>query len=569
VLLLVIVITLLLAQLESNGPSPKLVRINHTRSPYYDVSEEAGLRKVIVVACQALLLNDNMFLYLSAQQPTSGAKMPDIDGLSFDSQGTMICRRLHYWNWLERPLAPGPISDHHDGRHVSVSAFHARKYHRYITVEFFSGFNNLRMQLEIIFVIAHVLNRTLVLPPKEVISHNERPSLIEDFWDIKDMRKAIRVLTWREYAEEVGVPPSDIDDVPKFSKHFELKAAQSNMLPNWAPLNSVLMIPSIRACKERSNHAAYKFPSVVEFATKDRIQKLIELNSSYFTASHLHFMTRFDRKPPYRLFGLYYAFIYFADVRWHSYYVRLVRKYLHYRAEIANAASLMINHILHDNPLFPGFVSLHIRRGDFKLGYTSVMNSIENIIKEYAPLLERDKPSPREINRENLLYKIPLYLSTDESNFSYFDPLRAGFRVYQQPQLRKVLEVARLQLTNNTANSHLMWVMQNPDMLGPIEQMVCMGGKSFLGTMYSTFTAYIHRLRAHYPSDLALIQFHFPREMSYDRKIYFQHLPYLPEDGNLSLMSWATPGSWDPVNHGHPGPIWGREFIQGLYPLDY
>lgn len=500
--------------------------------------------------------------------------MPSIDGLSFDSQGANIRRRLHYWNWIKRPLAPGPISDHHRDRDVSVSAFHSRQYNRYITVEFFSGFNNLRMQLETIFVLAHILNRTLVLPPRHVISHNERPSLIEDFWDLGDMRKAVRVLTWREYADEAGVPYSEIDDVSKFSKHFELKAAPINMLPNWDPLNDVLVVPSIRACKEQGNYAEFKFPSLREFATKDRVHRFIQLNSSHFSASHLHFMTRFDRDPPVRLFGLYYTFIYFADVRWHSYYVQLVRKYLHYRSEIANAASLVIANILRENPLSPGFVSLHIRRGDFSVGYTSVMQPIDAVVREYGPLFDRDQPSPLGTMQlrgaDSFLYgKVPIYLSTDESNYSYFAPLRSGYRVYERSQLRAVLELARLLLANNTANKHLMWVMENPDMVGPIEQIVCMGGRSFLGTLYSTYTSYIHRLRAHYPVDLALAPRNLSQDIPYDRKFYFQHLPYLPEDGNLTLMSWAAPGAWDPVDHGRPDAIWGREFAQGLYPLDY
>jgi hypothetical protein len=62
------------------------------------------------------------------------------------------------------------------------------------------------MQLETAFVLAHIMNRTLVLPPPFRLPHQTALISVTDFWDIQDMNKAVRVLTSNQFCDEIKIP---------------------------------------------------------------------------------------------------------------------------------------------------------------------------------------------------------------------------------------------------------------------------------------------------------------------------------------------------------------------------
>ena len=57
------------------------------------------------------------------------------------------------------------------------------------------------MQLEMLLVMSHLFNRTLVMPEHldTFIDHLQGVALISDFWDFEHMRKFIRVISMQSY----------------------------------------------------------------------------------------------------------------------------------------------------------------------------------------------------------------------------------------------------------------------------------------------------------------------------------------------------------------------------------
>lgn len=87
-----------------------------------------------------------------------------------------------------------------------------------------------------------------------------------------------------------------------------------------------------------------------------------------------------------------------------------------------------------------------------------------------------------ENTREWLRHGETLYIATDERNRSFFAPLR---RHHQLFFFEDFAEEAGLNALD-------------PNFYGMIEQLVAAHGRTFTGTWFSTFSAYVCRLRAYY-----------------------------------------------------------------------
>lgn len=124
--------------------------------------------------------------------------------------GQRIDSEIIYWK-----VVPGdndyesPITPHHDLHHD-----------RYLTFEYDNGgWNNVRMSLESLIVVAHAMGRTLVVPPQQHLylidqlhkdSHDEKPNKdmgFEDFFDIELLRshQGFHLLHMEEFLEKEGV----------------------------------------------------------------------------------------------------------------------------------------------------------------------------------------------------------------------------------------------------------------------------------------------------------------------------------------------------------------------------
>jgi hypothetical protein len=85
--------------------------------------------------------------------------------------------------------------------------------------------------------------------------------------------------------------------------------------------------------------------------------------------------------------------------------------------------------------------------------------------------------------QEFLLPGEMIYISTDESNHTFFAPfVRAGYKIRFLSDIGKSVGL-------NTG------LLEDPNYVGMLEQIVAAKGRIFVGTWYSTFTGYINRMR--------------------------------------------------------------------------
>ena len=172
-----------------------------------------------------------------------------------------------------------------------------------------------------------------------------------------------------------------------------------------------------------------------------------------------------------RLLAHFYSFVFFEDWRHATWANRLVRDHLRYKDEIMCGAARVIEALRQrsysrSNPRGL-YHSLHIRRNDFQEQFKSSEISIEDIMASISNKIEPNST---------------LFVASDEPNESFFVNLKEKHRVYFLKDFQNVLEGI------------------NPNYNGMIEQVVAARGEVFFGTFFSTFSAYIFRLRGYYNS---------------------------------------------------------------------
>jgi hypothetical protein len=202
----------------------------------------------------------------------------------------------------------------------------------------------------------------------------------------------------------------------------------------------------------------------------------------------------------HRLLNHFYAFMYFMDPAVDNYYKRFVRDFLHYNDAIFCAAGK----IVHSLPKV--FSALHIRRGD--LQYKEVKISAE---EWYNNTKEIWKPNET------------LFIATDERNKTWFDPIA---KHHPLKFLDEFWDYAKLGDLDSS-------------FLGMVDTIVASKGRAFAGTWFSTFSAFIVRLRGYHG---------FPEQTSW--------YSYLPR--KTVMQKWESP-------HGN---YHVREFPTGWVGID-
>jgi hypothetical protein len=242
----------------------------------------------------------------------------------------------------------------------------------------------------------------------------------------------------------------------------------------------------------------------------------------YDAEMHSHRAIYFPGYESNRLLTHFYSYLFFATAQEDHLAKRYMRDRLRYHDEIFCVGSRIIEKLLllEGSPLettAPQYIALHIRRGDFQQKHTRL--SAEEIVNLTAPLV------PDRLQRI-------AYIATDEGNRSFFAPFAAAYKaIYFLSDLQNDTGI-------ETVNGNYM---------GMIEQVVCAGAHTFIGTPLSTFTAYITRMRGYLNRTISLTHrqtnesYIMDRRGVYSRTYYYMkhHMHMLHTKPHVNFPLWV------------------------------
>lgn len=392
----------------------------------------------------------------------------------------------------------------------------------YITWEQdFAGLNNVRLQVEVLIMLAACLQRTLVMPDHlaGAMDHQHAtPTPFSAFFDFKDLSRWIHIISMDQYLTDRGIPSDDAmrHDGARLREYLRGSDHNSTILPKWDANGDVLVVPSAQAASRRTS------PSLQEFLKGRGKETALEYTTEMQQARTLHFQTG----DGYRLFGHVAGFIYFPSQAWQDFYYAQLRDHFHYRRDLIYNASVVV-HSLKKRYKTTTFNAVHDRMGDFKGQFPSFIVSDQSLSDNLLLCLGKAATG------------VPLYISSQYVNDTRFAPIMAAFphAFYGSQLIEELLPGLP------------------PVLQAPIEQLVCSVASRFVGTFGSTFTALVHRLRGHHQSDLVP-----------DKDMYFINRPDDPEQyrrfaENATEQThaawWPQPEGWPIVSEG----TWTREWF--------
>lgn len=441
------------------------------------------------------LVPDRNFKDMSVARGVSGRELEDTPSVKGAKRGSIQCDinvdSMAYWN--------DPVGTT-DLEFVSPFSLEKNDHEKYLT---FSsdrgGWNNVRMEFEIMYVLAAVLGRTLVLPPKEThyLLDDDPKNLyrgISDFFPVmsESAQKRVKVISFEDFINAEGgpdgkltIPDHLIEKVLGASEFCDNdKKSPHACLPMLQYLEEVGHLPNVKAAdacilfdKDYYNdiEISDELEESVLGITGFRRQAYFDRVSQQPTLMHFR-----GHRRDYRVRAHFYGFVVFTNPKIDNYYKRLVRDTLHYNDEIFCAAGKIVKALQSeykqrgDDDGFSvdpqvgsgGFSSLHVRNGkDFPHPKVQISASewYENAFEVWEP---------NEI----------LFIATDEKNRTWFNDLAAH---HQVRFIEDYTEIAGLDQID-------------PDYYSMIEAVVAARGRTFSGTWFSTFSGYITRLRGYY-----------------------------------------------------------------------
>eukprot|EP00924_Labyrinthula_sp_SR-Ha-C_P008651 snap_masked-scaffold_37-processed-gene-2.45-mRNA-1 protein AED:0.37 eAED:0.41 QI:0/-1/0/1/-1/1/1/0/427 len=335
------------------------------------------------------------------------------------------------------------------------------------------GWNNLRLGFEANLATAFSLNRTLILPPKArvyLLNKGGKIYSFDDIFNIERLRKYMKIITVEEflltYKEKNLTKPNG--NLLHKAKKGRGRLARSEVgsyfegisfVPRWNPSEQFLELKSYRNFspkEERTNEKRYR-------SYLKRHRKGIVVDEEINKHKVIYFPQ--CRGENCRMLIQFYSFIYFQDKEKDRELKKLIRDNLFYNDVIIGTAKKIVDKIQKESTKF---ISAHIRHNDFQYKHakSTSIDEIKSIILENLPSNLRGG-------------KKILYIATDESHKSFFDPLKQNFKLYFLTDFQDYLKDV------------------DPNFYGMIEQVVASKGDVFIGSWWSTFTAYIDRMRGY------------------------------------------------------------------------
>ncbi|CAB9502629.1 GDP-fucose protein O-fucosyltransferase [Seminavis robusta] len=440
----------------------------------------------------------------------------DLAGLKCDAYGgpsTDVAQEMVYWEDI-----PSDAS--------FVSPFKRKDKTQYLTFEpDDGGWNNIRMNMETVLALAFAMGRTLVLPPEKEFyllsktkaehgGEQKKTFSFSHFFHMESIHNehvGIDIITMTHYLESVAMkggmvdryhggkvrfPPNNRTNwdgaTEKELKYLYAYLRETSHTVVWTPEECLAAFPkSHKKDDEWQLHQMVKnmleedgvphwekyvgHPTPVDGDTLSRLKenwaqrkKLCIYNGIVQQQSSVHFPT--DEKLNARLLVHFYAFLFFQDWRHDLWMKRFIRDHVRYIDEIQCAAARVVEALRkrvreRNAESHKGyFHTFHVRRGDFQYKATRVE----------ADVMYR-------MAKKNLPEGSTVYIATDERNLTFFQPLMNHYDVVFLDDFIGVLGK-----------------QVNTNYYGMIDQLVASRGKVFFGCWFSTFTAYINRLRGYH-----------------------------------------------------------------------
>jgi hypothetical protein len=436
----------------------------------------------------------------------------------------------------------------------------ASNHPQYVTFEpDVGGFNNLRMQMEVITVFAYATSRTLVLPPEAPIyllstgTSSQKTLSFSDFFPFDALAQRMKIISMEEFLEREGITgqlhsTNSSAGAPLYPPHNKTSFNFNNrteklmlwdylrnvgVCPPWRGLEDTVVLPlrpharmSYYDALPRSSYYDH-FNESLTTATnsivyndslltsseieiyKERIlshskgRGVHYYNDYYSTRKVLHFISKPELG--YRILEHFYTFIHFEDRKLYKHILRFVRDYIHYKRNIFCYASYMIKLLEEESKAdstttsttsTTNYISFHIRRGEFQ--YKTVKLNADDILKNVLPVLGARVDTN----------STTVYIATDERNKSFFDPFYKHFKrvrflddyidVSNDQNGKKIYNILSTQRTSSSSStSKYAYKDINPNYLGMLDQIICAKGGFFVGTWFSTFSGYITRMRGY------------------------------------------------------------------------
>ena len=331
-----------------------------------------------------------------------------------EKRGLLVCNKkkvdseVIYWKRV-----PGddkyesPITPHHGIHHD-----------KYLTYEYDEGgWNNIRMGMECLIVLAHAMGRTLIIPPPQHLyllnkghveesGKEKRQMGFEDFFDLTLLKKqqGFHMLTTSEFLKLEGItgglkgiyPPKNNTELWGRELTSYLRKV-TDKLPQWS--GKFVVMPNATLDMSTFNEKHF---NLLEESTQKRLKLFGGERTAVFydkdlqEAHHIHFEAgpssrilqhhygryllffsafhnfTFFYYPFLRLLlDFFLAFAFFVDKEMQSFYRRFVRDYMRYKDYIQCAGKEVLELVRKDafetsKGNNSNFYALHIRRGDFQ-----------------------------------------------------------------------------------------------------------------------------------------------------------------------------------------------------------
>jgi GDP-fucose protein O-fucosyltransferase len=392
------------------------------------------------------------------------------------------------------------------------------------------GWNNIRMSLEILFVMAAATGRTLVLPPKiplYLLGHGkEGARSFGNFYPLDNpaLLDKVKIISMKEFVQRESHRWTGLSDVER-KKMLEvsevcLRAEGSDQ--SCEVLNKQLRNRGYQPkIHPQENCWIFDVDVLNADGNSGKLSDEVQLEVDQFCGGHrtpvfydkalqttpwIHWdagcdtVGNKDQEHCFRLLQHFYTFIYFTDPMIDNHFKRFVRDFLHYNDDVYCAAAKVIHAVQGEaDELLVPWSTWHVRRGD--LQYKKVKISAEEWYENTKEVWQ-----PGEM----------LYIATDERDKSFFDPIKAkGHPVRFLDDYWEVGGIGKLDTTY----------------IGMVDTIIASHGRAFAGTWFSTFTGYINRLRGYLGKSMKDSWYSFLPRKEAMREFTFP-------DGNYPAREW-------------------------------